>query len=194
MRGASEKIKNQPQHLFRPPSVNFSQYCRNLSHETVPLRRLKKPFPYLVTLIIKEICYEPNSLWNLPLSKVYWLDFIQLHYSFEASISHRLASASPTCNCFQRVGGVHSLRRVLYTSCHDRLTTWNWLYSSNFVSPFCFLIFASSFQPLSLLFRIESLYSPSRAQSTGLTWGTTELVQHFCLYGEFTSAQVRCST
>jgi hypothetical protein len=37
IRGAFEKIKNQPRHLLRPTSVNFSQFCQNLSHETVPL-------------------------------------------------------------------------------------------------------------------------------------------------------------
>jgi hypothetical protein len=37
IRGASEKLRNQPRHLLRPTSVNFRQYCRNLCHETVPL-------------------------------------------------------------------------------------------------------------------------------------------------------------
>jgi hypothetical protein len=37
IRGASEKFKDQPRHLLMPISVNFCQYCRNLSHETVPL-------------------------------------------------------------------------------------------------------------------------------------------------------------
>ena len=37
IRGASEKFKNQPRPLLRPTSVNFWQYCRNLSHATVPL-------------------------------------------------------------------------------------------------------------------------------------------------------------
>jgi hypothetical protein len=36
--GASEKFKNQPRPLLRPTSVNFWQYCRNLSHATVPLK------------------------------------------------------------------------------------------------------------------------------------------------------------
>jgi hypothetical protein len=35
---------------------------------------------------------------------VSWIDFIQLHCSFVASVSLHLASASPTCNCFQRGG------------------------------------------------------------------------------------------
>jgi hypothetical protein len=38
IRGASEKFKNQPRRLLRPTSINFCQYCRNLSHETVPLK------------------------------------------------------------------------------------------------------------------------------------------------------------
>ncbi len=38
IRGASEKFKNQPRPLLRPTSVNFWQYCRNISHATVPLR------------------------------------------------------------------------------------------------------------------------------------------------------------
>ena len=38
IRGASEKFKNQPPPLLRPTSVNFCQNCRNLSHETVPLK------------------------------------------------------------------------------------------------------------------------------------------------------------
>ncbi len=33
-----KKIKNQPRHLLRPTSINFCQYCWNLSHETVPLK------------------------------------------------------------------------------------------------------------------------------------------------------------
>jgi hypothetical protein len=37
IRGASQKFKNQPRPLLRPTSVNFWQYCRNLSHATVPL-------------------------------------------------------------------------------------------------------------------------------------------------------------
>ncbi len=38
IKGASVKFKNQPRPLLRPTSVNFWQYCRNLSHATVPLR------------------------------------------------------------------------------------------------------------------------------------------------------------
>jgi hypothetical protein len=40
IRGASEKFKNQPRPFLRPTSVNFWQYCRNLSHATVPLSEL----------------------------------------------------------------------------------------------------------------------------------------------------------
>jgi hypothetical protein len=44
IRGAYEKLKNQPWHLLRPTFVNFCQHCRNLYHETVPLvpRLIKK--------------------------------------------------------------------------------------------------------------------------------------------------------
>ncbi len=33
-----EGLKNQPRHLLRQTSVNFRRHCRNLSHETVPLK------------------------------------------------------------------------------------------------------------------------------------------------------------
>ena len=37
IRGASEKLKNQPRPLLRQRSINFRQHFRNLSRKTVPL-------------------------------------------------------------------------------------------------------------------------------------------------------------
>jgi hypothetical protein len=41
IRGASEKLKNQPRPLLRPSSVNFSQQFLNLSCKTVSLNSNK---------------------------------------------------------------------------------------------------------------------------------------------------------
>jgi hypothetical protein len=67
IRAASEKFKNQPQRLLRPTSVNLRQHCRNLSHETVPLKGLghEKAFKYLDKNNYVFIGLNKNPFWFL---------------------------------------------------------------------------------------------------------------------------------
>ncbi len=62
IRGASEKLRNQPRHLLKPTCVHFRQHYQNLSHETVPLRSTqiwKKKLDFYVQFCDYELDPDP---------------------------------------------------------------------------------------------------------------------------------------